>query len=293
MIWAVLDSAAYVAILAALGQLSGHPAQVILRIGYILAVGAVCGEAARKAYKQLRSQVQLRDKMRIVNAAEAKFRAVTDNANDAIVSLDEPGNIVYFNARAEQLFGIPGADVLGRPMRDLLAEPFRAGWEELRAQALAGKLSEHPVQLAGLRSNGEEVPLEMSLALLRTDEGAFLTGIARDVTERKRAEAKLEYQTLHDPLTGLPNRVLLHDRLQNAINASGRDDSRVAFLLLDLDYFKDVNDTFGHDWGDRVLEGTASRLRATVRDSDTVARLAGTNSESCSRTCDRLTPPPP
>jgi len=149
------------------------------------------------------------------------------------------------------------------------------------------------VQLAGLRSNGEEGPLEMSLALLRTDEGAFLTGIARDVTERKRAEAKLEYQTLHDPLTGLPNRVLLHDRLQNAINASGRDDSRVAFLLLDLDYFKDVNDTFGHDWGDRVLEGTASRLRATVRDSDTVARLAGTNSESCSRTCDRLTPPPP
>ncbi|HVA24955.1 MAG TPA: EAL domain-containing protein [Chloroflexota bacterium] len=275
MIAAVVDAALYVAILAALGQLMAHPTEAILRVGYIFIIAALCGEAAREAYKQLRAQVVLRDKMRIVEAAEAKFRAAADNANDAIVSLDEQGNLVYFNPRAEQLFGVEAAAVVGQPMRNLLAPAFRAGWEELRARALAGTLAADPVQLAGLRAGGEEVPLEMSLALWRTDEGAFLTAIARDVTERKRAEAKLEYQSLHDPLTGLPNRVLLHDRLQTAINAAGRDDSRVAFLLLDLDYFKDVNDTFGHDWGDRVLEGAADRLRATVRDSDTVARLGG------------------
>jgi diguanylate cyclase (GGDEF)-like protein/PAS domain S-box-containing protein len=272
---AIADGAIYIVILAALGQLMDHPAAVILRVGYILIVGALCGEAAQEAYKQLRDQAQLRAKMRVVEAAEAKFRAAADHANDAIISLDEQGNIVYFNPHAEQLFGVSVDHVLGQPMQQLLADPFGARWEELRTQALTGKLEPQPVQIAGRRSDGETVPLEMSLALWRTDEGAFLTAIARDVTERKRTEAKLEYQTLHDPLTNLPNRLLLHDRLQTAINAAGRDDSRVAFLLLDLDYFKDVNDTFGHNWGDRVLEGTAIRLQATVRDSDTVARLGG------------------
>ncbi len=91
----------------------------------------------------------------------------------------------------------------------------------------------------------------------------------------EEAEAQLEYQTLHDSLTGLPNRLLLRDRLEKALAGSVRDGSMVALLLLDLDYFKEVNDTFGHDWGDRVLQGVAERLRSNVRDTDTVARLGG------------------
>jgi diguanylate cyclase (GGDEF)-like protein/PAS domain S-box-containing protein len=275
MIAAVVDAAIYAAIVAAMGQLGGHIEGVILRSGYVLILGALCGEAAREAYAQLRSQAQLREQMRTLEAAEARFRAVAENANDAILSLDGDGKLVYFNRHAELLFGLVAVDVLGRPMEDLLAGPFRGSWQDVRVRAMAGEAAAEPVQVTGLRQDGREVPLEISLALWRTDEGSFLTAIARDVTERKLAEERLEYRSLHDPLTGLPNRVLLQDRLQSAINASARDDSRVAYLLLDLDYFKDVNDTFGHDWGDRVLEGTAARLRDTVRDSDTVARLGG------------------
>lgn len=272
---AAVYSVLYIAIVAGLGQLTDNLAGVALRDGYILILGALCGEAAREAYQQLRMQFQLRDRMRIVEAAEARFRAVAENANDAIISLDAAGAIVYLNPHAEQLFGAKLTTEFGRSLEHLLAAPFRARWSEIRARALAGDVPSDPVQIAGLRQDGEEVPLEISLARWQTHEGAFLTGIARDVTERRRAEARLEYQSLHDSLTGLPNRVLLHDRLQNALSASARDDSRVAFLLVDLDYFKDVNDTFGHDLGDRVLEGAASRLRSTVRDSDTVARLGG------------------
>ena len=275
MIAASVYTVLYTALVAGMGQLTANPAGLLLRDGYIMILAALSGEAAREAYQQLRTQLQLRDRVRIVEAAEARFRAVAEHANDAIISLDGAGLVVYLNPHAQQLFGVTLTSQLGRPMEELLVAPFRARWTDVRIRVVAGEEPEGPVQMAGLGHDGEEVPLEISLARWHTHEGTFLTAIARDATERRRAEAKLEYQSLHDPLTGLPNRVLLRDRLQNALNGSGRDESRVAFMLLDLDYFKDVNDTFGHDWGDRVLEGTANRLRAIVRDSDTVARLGG------------------
>ncbi|HLG69349.1 MAG TPA: EAL domain-containing protein [Chloroflexota bacterium] len=91
----------------------------------------------------------------------------------------------------------------------------------------------------------------------------------------KAGEARLEYQSMHDALTGLPNRLLLHERLQSAVASGAHDGSMAALLLLDLDYFKEVNDTFGHEWGDRLLQAVAQRLKASVRDSDMVARLGG------------------
>jgi diguanylate cyclase (GGDEF)-like protein/PAS domain S-box-containing protein len=272
---ALIDSGGYIVMLATMGQLTGDPAGVVLRVGYIFLVGAIGGEAAREGYNQVRSHLQLRDRMRMVEEAESKFRAVAENARDAIISVDEKGTIVYFNPHAEELLGYAAAEALGRRMEDMLGPSFRELWRALQMRALSGQLPEEPVQLAGLRRDGEEMPLEISLAPWKTNAGQFLTGIARDVTERKRAEAKLEYLSLHDALTELPNRVLMRDRLQNAMSGSTRDGSRVAFLLLDLDYFKDVNDTFGHGCGDSLLQGVAGRLTGRVRDADTVARLAG------------------
>ncbi|GAB7190738.1 hypothetical protein NUM3379_14450 [Kineococcus sp. NUM-3379] len=111
-----------------------------------------------------------------------------------------------------------------------------------------------------------------------SDEMAFLTAVAHVVAaavERRRTEEWIRHRALHDPLTGLANRVLLHDRLNHALAAQQRSGNRLALLLIDLDRFKEVNDTLGHDVGDRVLEVVADRLRQQFRESDTVARLGG------------------
>lgn len=100
-------------------------------------------------------------------------------------------------------------------------------------------------------------------------------GIAHNITDRKLAEAKVRYMALHDALTGLPNRILLEDRLVQAMALARRDQERVAVLMLDLDRFKNVNDTFGHRIGDQLLEGVSRRLEACLRNSDIVARLGG------------------
>lgn len=100
-------------------------------------------------------------------------------------------------------------------------------------------------------------------------------GIARDITDRKKAEARISYMALHDALTGLPNRILLQDRLGQAIALASRKERRVAVLMMDLDHFKDVNDTLGHYAGDRLLEAVSVRLKACLRESDVVARLGG------------------
>jgi diguanylate cyclase (GGDEF)-like protein/PAS domain S-box-containing protein len=100
-------------------------------------------------------------------------------------------------------------------------------------------------------------------------------GIAHDITTRRQAELRIRYLALHDPLTGLPNRILLEDRLSQAIAMSGRSQKRVGVLMLDLNRFKDINDCYGHFVGDRLLEGVTVRLKACLRESDTVARVAG------------------
>lgn len=103
----------------------------------------------------------------------------------------------------------------------------------------------------------------------------FVHGVMIDITERKQAEEALEHQALHDNLTGLPNRTLLHDRLQQAIIAARRDSKTLALLLMDLDRFKEINDTFGHRYGDLLLRQVVNQVRDALRESDTVARLGG------------------
>jgi diguanylate cyclase (GGDEF)-like protein/PAS domain S-box-containing protein len=121
--------------------------------------------------------------------------------------------------------------------------------------------------------SGEERDVEVRSSPIRVDGRPLLYAIVHDVTERTRVEAALTQQALHDPLTGLPNRILLHDRLDQAILRAQRDGRSVALLLLDLDRFKDVNDTFGHAVGDLLLHQIAPRLQEVVRRSDRVERL--------------------
>src|SRR5205807_5614550 len=97
----------------------------------------------------------------------------------------------------------------------------------------------------------------------------------QDISDRKQAQQALEHQALHDALTGLPNRVLARDRLDQAILLARRQQTRVALLIIDLDHFKEVNDTFGHQAGDQLLRQVGERFTAELRETDTVARLGG------------------
>ncbi len=195
-----------------------------------------------------------------LRANEAHLRAVLDNVAEGIVTVDEAHRISSFNPSAERLFGYGAVEVIGSDARLLLD-------------------SLSPGETIGHRSGGQQFPVDLSVGEMRRDCGGdqqhLLIFSIRDITARKQAEAALEHQALHDALTDLPNRVLLHDRLQHAIRAAQRDRTAVALLIMDLDRFKEVNDTFGHHTGDQLLEQLGERLGSVLRGSDTIARLGG------------------
>src|SRR5207248_10783657 len=120
----------------------------------------------------------------------------------------------------------------------------------------------------------------------------FLIGMIEDVTDRKAQEAAIAHQAMHDALTDLPNRALLADRLHQAIRVAKRERHHLALLMMDLDHFKEVNDTFGHQAGDVLLRDVASRLRGELRGSDTVARLGGDEFALLLSRVETATPPP-
>src|SRR6266508_2561405 len=188
-----------------------------------------------------------------------RLGAIIDASPVAIVELDRNNRVQLWNPAAERIYGWPPEEVLGRPHPASL-EP---GWPA--------------IQPATANGQGHPVRVELSTAPLQTPGGepAGVIGVAADITERKRLAEQLHHQAFHDPLTGLPNRTLLHDRTDQAIRGADRELTPAALLLLDLDRFKEVNDTLGHHYGDQLLTLVGDRLRGTLREVDTVARLGG------------------
>jgi diguanylate cyclase (GGDEF)-like protein/PAS domain S-box-containing protein len=128
-----------------------------------------------------------------------------------------------------------------------------------------------------MRADGSEVPVQVTASWVRAtpDQPAHLVMIVEDITERKALEAQLVHRSLHDPLTGLPNRLLFQDRLWHALERGRRESTPTCVLITDLDGFKAINDELGHPMGDLVLVTFAERLRSVLRASDTAARLGG------------------
>jgi diguanylate cyclase (GGDEF)-like protein/PAS domain S-box-containing protein len=336
--------------------------------------------------------------------SEARYRAVTYTASDAIITADSAGNIVNWNRGAETIFGYKEAEISGQSLAMLMPHRYRDQHRMAMNQVLAGGkpniIGGNAVELAGLRKDGSEFPLELSLAKWVRADGQFFTGIIRDITERKKDEIalkdsesrfrfmlenspiaaritnlatgqvvfanqryaalidsvpdkviginpkqyyanpqdyvdvieqlgkgervtnrlvellipndhettkwalasylQLDYQNetavlgwfyditdrkemeekvlhlaYHDPLTDLPNRMLFTDRLQQALAIAKRDKAHLALLFIDLDKFKPVNDTLGHNVGDLLLKAVGQRIQNCLRESDTVARMGG------------------
>jgi diguanylate cyclase (GGDEF)-like protein/PAS domain S-box-containing protein len=202
-------------------------------------------------------------------AKDDMMRQLVDNSFDAIVTFRADGNVLSCNRAAERIFGVPAASVIGRPLRRALSPGKQGG--SFAALADAGGVHELPA----IRGDGRCFPVEATFSRIRVDEKWVGIAILRDITERKAHEAELERMALHDGLTGLPNRTLLNDRIEHAIRSAQRDGDEMAVLLLDLDRFKDLNDTLGHHVGDLLLTEVGPRLQQPLRGSDTVARLGG------------------
>ncbi|MBK9739520.1 MAG: diguanylate cyclase [Actinobacteria bacterium] len=209
---------------------------------------------------------------------EAQLSAVLNGSMDAIARYDRDLRYQYLNPAGERWRGATLAELIGRTDRE---SGMPASVLVVLESALRSVLeSEEPrdVEFAAQASpNGEESWFHLSLSPDKEATGAVvgvLTSL-RDITEIKRAEQVLARQAMHDPLTGLANRYLLMDRLAKALMRLQRDPGRLALFFIDLDRFKDVNDTYGHETGDRVLVEAARRLEMVARREDTVARLGG------------------
>lgn len=166
----------------------------------------------------------------------------------------------------------------GSSVRILIPEPHAAAHDGYLARYLhtgEAHVIGKPRELSVLRKDGTEFPIEINVTEIRFGGERYFTAIIRDITECKQAEEEIKRIAQYDGLTGLPNRRLFYDRLVQAIALAKRDRHGLALLYLDLDGFKAVNDTLGHDAGDELLKAAAGRIRHRLRESDTVARIGG------------------
>lgn len=204
-----------------------------------------------------------------------QLRLFTDNVPAMAVSYDENLHYRFVNKRYAEFFGFGAADIIGKHLREIVGEDAYSEIEGHFAQVLLG----HPVTYHRTHKLqiGESRHLEIKLLPHIDDHGKVLGcfSVAADITEHKLAAERIQRVAHHDNLTGLPNRLLFNDRLNQAISLAIRHSRQFALLYLDLDKFKPVNDTLGHSAGDELLRGVATRIRHQVRESDTVARVGG------------------
>ncbi len=206
------------------------------------------------------------------------MQVIVDHMLDGIITIDGSGILQSFNPAAEAIFGYDSAEVLGKNVKILMPEPHRSH-HDLYIQNHMGKelggIIGKDRELEGLHKDGHLFPIEVGIAEIQQDGQQLFIGMVRDITERKKAEDEVRQLAFYDALTHLPNRRLLLDRLQQTLANADRHHHHSALLFLDLDNFKNLNDSAGHDRGDLLLKQVAERLNLGVRKGDSVARLGG------------------
>ncbi|MCU1673313.1 MAG: hypothetical protein JWN77_1426 [Frankiales bacterium] len=209
-----------------------------------------------------------------LKASEEWFRNIAATAQEGIWAIDAAGGTLFANDELLRILGVE-RDVLDDTTPSLLLAPDDP--DTLRHAVLTGASGSGPDkhELGYRHPDGTDRRLHVAVSVLQHAGGSGWLAMVSDVTEVRRIEAELRHRALYDELTGLPNRALLLDRLDQALARGAEDSAPVAVLLLDLDDFKLVNDTWGHAAGDQLLQTVADRLAAAVRPSDTVARFGG------------------
>ena len=212
-----------------------------------------------------------------LRTSEARWRSLTQLSSDWYWELDSDFRFVRVEGANRLGTGLDAIDLMGKTPWELpnFGMPEEC-WQAYRAQLLAREVF-HDLEIAHGMQDGSTIWVWVSGEPFYGSDGRFLgyRGVGRNVSDRKRAEAEIERLAFFDELTGLPNRRLLMDRVERVLASGARTGQYGALLFLDLDNFKGINDTLGHEWGDQLLQQAALRLSGSVRASDTVARLGG------------------
>ncbi|HPP74600.1 MAG TPA: EAL domain-containing protein [Armatimonadota bacterium] len=210
---------------------------------------------------------------------EANLRIQTsaiNAASDQILIIDDQGKIEFVNPAFETETGFTFEEVVGQPMMTIRSNTHDEGfYEDLWKTIRTGR--HWYGEMTGVRKDGSIYTEDVSITPVKNEAGIIERYIAikRNITEKKIYEQKLDHLAHHDVLTGLPNRLLFSDRLSKSLAQARRDDRLLAVMFLDLDRFKMINDTLGHNIGDKLLKQVAERLTGTLREVDTIARMGG------------------
>ena len=233
------------------------------RVDYILSTLRIIGVRVGAEMERQSTDLRLRDQA-----------ALLDYATDAIIVRDMEGLVTFWNKGAERLYGWTEAEASGKQM---LSRTEGESFDLHDILHITTRDGEWRGELLQRRKDGTVLPIEARWTLIRDECGTPLSimAIETDISQRKSAENKIEHLAFYDLLTDLPNRSLLRDRLQHTLESNDRSGRRGALLGIDLDNFKALNDTYGHDIGDLLLQLVAVRLSYCLRASDTVARVGG------------------
>jgi diguanylate cyclase (GGDEF)-like protein/PAS domain S-box-containing protein len=229
--------------------------------------------------KELLARIRVMERIHItekkLRESEERYRIAIEYSNDG-VAIIKNDQYRYVNQRFLKMFGFSGRDEVAGNHVSLIAHPDD---REKMAEAIGdwekGLQEPRLYEFKGIRKDGTMLYVEASITHMMHDGELAVLTFLRDVTERKEAEETIRQLAYHDALTGLPNRILLHDRLTIAMAHTGRTGRKLAVMMLDLDKFKEVNDTMGHNVGDLLLQAVAERLTRALRKHDTVSRLGG------------------
>ena len=239
-----------------------------------LMASAIVAALAKKAALDARSEAEAR-----LRTSEERMRALLEHAHDAVISIDERGCVSQWNRAAERLFGWSPIETIGQPVAELIVPPAMRGEiaSVVARYASSERLedAQQRVTLQAIDRAGRELSVEVSLTATRVAGRWELTAFGHDVSERRQFEARLRSMALSDGLTGLANRRGFMEALEKAVSRHARGGAPLALLFLDLDGFKQINDSHGHHVGDLALQTFARRLENCVRKGDTIARLGG------------------
>ena len=199
------------------------------------------------------------------------FKEVFTNAGIGIMTLDAKSSIEYINEEALNIFGYKSSALVNTNFSTLIHSTD----QDYLKQFIKTENSSTPSEFTGIHKDNSAFPIELNISSKKLNQTCIYTVIIRDITEIKKNEEKLKHQAYFDSLTGIPNRTLFLDRSEIALNQAKRSNEGLAVIFIDLDEFKELNDTLGHDAGDVMLKTVAQRFINCARKSDTVSRRGG------------------